>query len=138
SRAFPKEQYKGMALQIVYALSVHRLTTNGVRVRLGLTAKDLKDDLCLYIENLPEMDSEFLLSMVNVVLKEIIVLMNGEFIEHNEENGQYFIDIDKDIDYDVEIESKADLLSDEDLNKYYYAIAYELLDWEGHRAVTGY
>ena len=138
SRAFPKVQYKEMALQIVYALSVHRLTTNGVRVRLGLTAKDLKDDLCLYIENLPEMDSEFLLSMVNVVLKEIIVLMNGEFIEHNEENGQYFIDIDKDIDYDVEIESMADLLSDEGLNEYYYAIAYELLDWKGNRAVPGY
>ena len=47
-------------MQIIYALSVHRLTTSGLDVQTGLTAEGLKDDLCLYLP-LPEQDSDFLL-----------------------------------------------------------------------------
>ncbi len=82
-----------MALQIIYALSVYRLATSGIDVRIGLTAENLKDDLCLYIENMPEKDSEFLLSIVNVVLKDIMTLVSGQFIEYNKDNEQYFLDL---------------------------------------------
>lgn len=55
-------------------------------MRLGLTAENLKDELCLFIENLPEKDPEFLLSIINVVLKDIMTLVSGQFIEYNKEN----------------------------------------------------
>ena len=41
NRAFPKAVYKPLAIQIIYALSVHRLTTNGLDVQFGLTAENL-------------------------------------------------------------------------------------------------
>ncbi|WP_352418695.1 DUF6079 family protein [Proteiniborus sp.] len=138
AKTFPKQQYKGLALKIIYALSVHRLTTGGIDVRLGLTAENLKDDLCLYIENLPEKDPEFLLSIIKVVLKDIMVLVSGQFIEYNKENQQYFLDLKKDIDYDAKIEDKANFLEDISLNKYYYSIVYDLLDWDEEKAVPSY
>lgn len=138
AKTFPKQQYKSLALQIIYALSVHRLTTGGIDVRLGLTAENLKDELCLFIENLPEKDPEFLLSIINVVLKDIMTLVSGQFIEYNKENQQYFLDLKKDIDYDAKIEDKASFFEDESLNKYYYSLVYDLLDWDEDKAVPGY
>ena len=44
NRSFTKAAYKPMALQIIYALSVHRLTTNGLDVQFGLTAREFEDD----------------------------------------------------------------------------------------------
>lgn len=138
ARTFPKRQYKGMALQIINALSVHRLTTGGIDVRLGLTAENLKDDLCLYIENLPEKEPEFLLSAVKVVLQDIMTLVSGQFIEYNKDNEQYFLDLKKDIDYDAKIEDRANFMKDDSLNKYYYSIVYDLLDWNEDKAVPNY
>lgn len=138
AKTFPKPQYKEMALQIIYALSVNRLTTGGIDVRIGLTAENLKDDLCLYMENMPEMDSEFLLSVVDVVLKDIMTLVSGQFIEYNKDNEQYFLDLKKDIDYDARIEDRANFMKDGSLNKYYYSIVYDLLDWNEDRAVPSY
>ncbi len=44
---------------------------------------------------MPEKDSEFLLSIVNVVLKDIMTLVSGQFIEYNKDNEQYFLDLKK-------------------------------------------
>ena len=71
-----------MAMQIIYALSVHRLTTNGLDVQFGMTAENLKDDLCLYMM-MPEQDADFLLSAVKVTLKEIMTTVFGQFIIHD-------------------------------------------------------
>src|SRR5690606_6077114 len=112
--------------------------TGGIDVRLGLTAEELKDNLCLYIENMPEKDSEFLLSIVEVVLRDIMTLVSGQFIEYNKDNGQYFLDLKKDIDYDAKIEDKANFMEDISLNKYYYSIVHDLLDWNEEKAVPNY
>lgn len=138
AKTFPKLQYKNIALQIIYGLSVHRLTTGGIDVRLGLTAENLKDDLCLYIENLPEIESVFLLSIVKVVLKDIMTLVSGQFIEYNKENEQYFLDLKKDIDYEAKIDDKVNFMEDTSLNKYYFSIVYDLLDWNEDKAVPNF
>ena len=138
AKTFPKPQYKEMALQIIYALSVYRLATGGIDVRIGLTAENLKDDLCLYIENMPERDSDFLLSIVNVVLRDIMTLVSGQFIEYNKDNEQYFLDLRKDIDYDAKIEDKANFMKDESLNKYYFGLVYDQLDWNEDKLVPNY
>lgn len=138
AKTFPKKAYQPMALQIINALSVHRLTTSGIDVRIGLTVDNLKDDLCLFIENMPEMESEFLTAMIQTVIKDIVTLVSGQFIEHNPDNGQYFLDLKKDIDYDAKIEQKADMMADYELNRYYYKLVYDALEWDEEQYVANF
>lgn len=100
--SFPKPAYKPLAIKIIYALSVHRLTTNGLDVQFGLTAENLKDDLCLYLM-MPEQDADFLLGVVKATLRDIMTTVSGQFIICNEANNQYYIDVDKVVDYDEKI-----------------------------------
>src|SRR5690606_31425090 len=87
--AFTRPQYKPVALRIIHALSVHRLTTADIYAPIGATAEELRDDLCLYLP-LPETDAEFLRTMVETVLREIVRTVSGQFISFNAENGQYY------------------------------------------------
>ena len=137
TRAFPKPAYKPMALQIIYALSVHRLTTNGLDVKFGMTAENLKDDLCLYLP-LPEQDADFLLGAVNATLSEIMKTVSGQFIIHNDANNQYYIDVDKIIDYDERIRQKADVMAEGELNSYFYKVVYDCLEWDAKQYVNGF
>lgn len=137
NRSFTKAAYKPMAIQIIYALSVHRLTTNGLDVQFGLTAENLKDDLCLYL-TMPEQDADFLLGAVNATLREIMKTVSGQFIIHNDSNNQYYIDVDKVVDYDERIKQRASMLAGGELNRYFYKIVYECLDWEEHQYVNGF
>ena len=137
TRAFPKPAYKPMAMQIIYALSVHRLTTNGLDVQFGMTAENLKDDLCLYL-HMPEQDADFLLSLVKTTLRDIMTTVSGQFIIFNDANSQYYIDVDKVVDYDEKIKQKASLLADDELNRSFYNVVYTCLDWDAKQYVTNF
>lgn len=137
ARNFPKAAYRPIALQIIYALSVHRLTTGTLDAKLGLTAQSLKDDLCLYIP-MPVMEEDFLLSTIITVLRDILNTVSGQFIEYNSDNGQYFLDLKKDIDYDKKIQEKADFLGDDALNRYFFDLLISALEWNTPQHVTGY
>ena len=136
-RSYPKPAFKPLALQIIYALSVYRLTTGGLDVQTGLTAEGLKDDLCLYLP-MPEQDSDFLLGVVNQVLRDIMTTVSGQFIVHNEANDQYYIDVNKVVDYDERVRQKADVMAPSDLNRYFYRIVYGCLDWTQKQYVTNF
>lgn len=136
-RSFAKAAYKPMAKQIIYALSVHRLTTNGLDVQFGLMAENLKDDLCLYLP-MPEQDADFLLGAVNATLKEIMKTVSGQFIIHNESNNQYYIDVDKVVDYDERIKQKASMMAESELNRYFYTVVYGCLEWDAKEYVNGF
>ncbi len=138
SRSFPKKLYKSLAIQIIHALSVHRLTTVDISIRSGLTAENLRDDLTLYLDGMPEQDSDFLQSIVQTVLKDVMTTVSGQFIEHNHENGQYYLDLDKDIDYDEKITQKAAVLDDVTLNRFYYDVVYYCMDWDQKEKVTNF
>ncbi len=137
NRSFPKPAYKPLAIKIVYALSVHRLTTNGLDVQFGLTAENLKDDLCLYLP-LPEQEAEFLLGIVSATLKDIMTTVSGQFIIHNDANNQYYIDVDKVVDYDEKIKQKASFMADSELNRYFYNVVYSCLEWDAKQYVTNF
>lgn len=137
SRSFTKPVYKPIALQIIYALSVHRLTTGSLDVKAGLTVQNLKDDLCLYID-MPVKEEEFLTTTIQSIMKAIMETVSGQFIEYNKDNEQYYLDLKKDIDYDAKIEQKAEMLADPQLNTYYYSIIYTMLDWDAPEYVTGH
>ena len=137
NRAFPKAAYKPLAKKIIYALSVHRLTTNGLDVQFGLTAENLKDDLCLYLP-MPEEDADFLLALIKTTLRDIMTTVSGQFIIYNDANNQYFIDVDKIVDYDEKIKQKASIMADGELNRYFYDVVYRCLEWDAKQYVTNF
>ena len=137
NRAFPKAAYKPLAIKIIYALSVHRLTTNGLDVHFGLTAENLKDDLCLFLP-MPEQDADFLLALIKTTLKDIMTTVSGQFIIYNDANNQYYIDVDKIVDYDEKIKQKASIMADGELNRYFYQLIYSCLDWDAKQYVPGF
>jgi len=122
-QAFTRPQYKSMAMRIIQALSVHRLTTGDIHTPLGATAEELRDALCLYqpgVEDLGGDPADDLLSQVETVLREIHKTVSGQFISSNPDNRQYFLDLKKTDDFDAIIEKRAESLDDSQLDRYYY------------------
>lgn len=136
-RSFPKQAYKETALKIIAALSVHRLTTATLDARLGLTAENLKNELCIYMV-MPQTDPMFLLATVQSVLRTIMTTVSGQFIEYNKENEQYYLDLKKDVDYDAKITERATSLSDDRMNSYFFSLVWDCLDWHPETYVTGH
>lgn len=125
---------KPLAFRVIRALSVYRLTTD-INAPIGLTAKNLRDQLTIFLPN--QLDDEFLLATVESVLQNIIKTVSGQFISLNKENQQYYLDIDKDIDYDSLVAEKADTLTEDRINNYYYDLLINVLR-TGESMYTGF
>ena len=138
-QAFTRPQYRPAALRVIHGLSVHRLTTSDIYAPLGATAEELRDDLCLILP-VPERDAAFLKTMVETVLREVVTTVSGQFISFNPENGQYYLDLKKDIDFDSLIEKKAESLGNDQLDRYYFDALRRVVleDPEAPPYVTGY
>ncbi|HRI89228.1 MAG TPA: DUF6079 family protein, partial [Candidatus Hydrogenedentes bacterium] len=122
-QAFTRPAYRSMALQLIHALSVHRLTTGDIYATLGATAEELRDGLCLFqvgIEELGGDPADDLLSQVETVLREIHKTVSGQFISSNPDNRQYYVDLKKTDDFDALIEKRAESLDSSQLDRYYY------------------
>ncbi|QQS04457.1 MAG: ATP-binding protein [Fibrobacterota bacterium] len=142
-KAFTRPAYKAMALRVVQGLSVHRLTTGGdIYVAVGPTAEELRDTLCLFQPGIEDMGGEpaaDLLTQVQTVLREILKTVNGQFISKAPDTEQYYLDLKKDIDYDAQIEKRADALSDDALDRSYYNAIKQLMERTDEAAyVTGH
>ncbi|MCD8511941.1 MAG: DUF6079 family protein [Bacillus sp. (in: Bacteria)] len=135
--AFTRPAYRPMAYRIIQALAVFRLTTDNIYSKVGITAEELRDQLFLYAE-VPEANSEFLRSTIEAVLKAIRQTVSYQYISLNEENGQYYLDLQKDIDVDSLIEEKAETLSDDQLDRYYFEILERVTDRPETTYKTGY
>lgn len=118
-QAFTRKALQPMAERIVHGLSIHRLTTDDTRAKIGPTAEELQNGLCLFA-TIPEKTSDFLRTTVEACLKEIMKTVSGQFITHNTENDQYYLDLQKTIDHDAKIQDKAETLSDSSLDQYYF------------------
>ncbi len=117
--SFTRPMLKPLALRIVHGLSVKRLATDDIRAKIGPTAEELQNGLCLFAP-IPEKTSDFLRTTVEACLKEIMRTMSGQFITHNTDNDQYYLDLQKTIDYDAKIQDKADTLSESQLDQHYF------------------
>lgn len=135
--AYTRPAYRPLALRIIRGLSVLRLTTGDIYAPLGATPQELRDGLCLFIPQ-PEPDPDFLQTTIGVALKEIIRTVSGQFISANAENGQYYIDLKKDIDYDALINEKARGLSPEQLDRYYFDALRRVMECTDSTYVAGY
>ena len=140
-QAFTRPAYKPMAMRVIHALSVHRLTTGDIHAALGATAEELRDSLCLYqpgIEDLGGDPADDLLSQVETVLREIHKTVSGQFISSNPNNRQYFLDLKKTDDFDALIERRAESLDAARLDRYYYDALRRVMECVDETYVTGY
>ena len=141
-QAFTRPLYKPLAIRIIHALSVHRLTTGDIYAPLGATAKELRDTLCLYQPDIEELGGEpadDLLTLIETVLREIQKTVSGQFISHNQDNDQWYLDLKKTEDYDALIERRAESLDDSALDRAYYEALQILMEKKDHPTyVTGY
>lgn len=140
-QAFTRPAYKSMALQLIHALSVHRLTTGDIYATLGATAEELRDGLCLFqpgIEELGGDPADDLLSQVETVLREIHKTVSGQFVSSNPDNRQYYLDLKKTDDFDALIEKRAESLDASQLDRYYYEALKRVMECTDQTYVTGY
>ncbi|MBO6522093.1 MAG: hypothetical protein JJ973_18765 [Rhodospirillales bacterium] len=132
TKAFTRPAYRPMALRIIDGLSVHRLTTGGdIYVPVGPTAEELRDTLCLFQPGIEDMGGDpeaDLLSQVQTVLRETLKTVNGQFISKAPDTEQYYLDLKKDVDYDAQIEKRAETLSDDTLDRAYYSAIRQLME----------
>ncbi len=135
--AFTRPQYGPAALRIIHALSVHRLTTGDIYAPLGATAEELRDGLSLYLP-VPERDADFLKTTVESTLREIMRTVSGQFISFNPDNGQYYLDLKKDIDFDAQIEQRAQSLGKGQLDLYYFEVLAQVMECAEATYVPGY
>lgn len=136
--ALPDKQYVDTAVRIVDALSIHRLTTDDIHARIGLTVDELRDQLCLLPPGLPKLDAIFLRTTVETILAKTLAAVSGQFLSRNEDNGQIYLDVAKDIDYDQLISQRADSLDDDKLDAAYYVAMEEALGVRDDPYVAGY
>jgi predicted ATPase len=140
-QAFTRPAYRPMAIQLIHALSVHRLTTGDIYATLGATAEELRDGLCLFqpgIEELGGDPADDLLSQVETVLREIHKTVSGQFISSNPDNRQYYLDLKKTDDFDALIEKRAESLDSWQLDRYYYEALRRVMECTDQTYVTGY
>jgi hypothetical protein len=137
--AYTRPNLKDMAIRIIRALSVQRLATSDVFVPLGVTAESLRDGLCLFQRLPAEMNNaDFLLDQVQVALKEIMKTVQGQFLSYNSENGQYYLDLKKAVDFDQKIHERGDFMDKSDLNTYFYDALRQALNLSDSTYLTGY
>ncbi|GGA50458.1 hypothetical protein GCM10007416_24510 [Kroppenstedtia guangzhouensis] len=127
--AFTRPMYRPLAMRIIHALAVFRLTTDDIYSPVGVTPEELRDDLFLHTEVLDDKDpSGFLRGDIEVTLREILKTVSWQYISTNEANGQYYLDIKKDIAVDDLIEQKSETLSDDQLDRYYFKLLAEVTE----------
>jgi hypothetical protein len=136
--SLPDKHYVDTALRIIDGLTIHRLTTDDVNRPIGMTSEMLRDELCLLPPGLPERDALFLKTTVDAIVKKILTAVSGQFLSIDPENGQIYLDVTKDIDYDQQIEQRADFLDDEALDRAYYLAMEQVLGVSDDPYVAGF
>lgn len=137
-KALPTKEYVSTAVRIVDALAVHRLTTEDINTPIGPTVTELRDDLTLLPPGLPELDAFFLETTIRSILDDIIRAVSGQFITINDQNGQVYLDVRKDIDYDQKIDERAASLDKDKLDEAYFRALETVLEQRDNPYVAGY
>ncbi|GAE27480.1 exonuclease SbcC [Halalkalibacter wakoensis JCM 9140] len=133
--------YKPSALRIVHALAVYRLATDDINAPVGLTSDELRDSLFLNISSLLDMGDEaadFLKTTIEAVVKEIMTTVSFQYISTNQESGQYYLDVKKDIAVDDLIEKRGEDLTDNQLDRYYFEVLKQATEVTDNTYVSGY
>ena len=118
-QAFTRKALQPMAVRIVHGLSIHRLTTDDIRAKIGPTAEELQNGLCL-LATIPE-DQRLPYGppwkRASKGSDE-----DGQRPVHHAQHGERPVlpGPAKTIDHDAKIQDKAETLSDSQLDQYYF------------------
>ena len=109
---------------------------------MGATTEELRDRLCLYDPLIAELGSDEpekdLQTHVETVLREIHSTVTGQFIDLNNENSQWFLNLEKRADFDAIIVERAESLGDAQLDRFYYEALKRVMECQDATYVTGY
>ena len=140
--AITRKQYEPMAIRLIHALSVHRLTTGDIYAPMGASAEELRDRLCLFDPLIAELGSDEpdkdLQTHVETVLREIHKTVSGQFISFNPDNRQFYLDLKKTDDFDALIDKRAESLGQAQLDRFYYEALKRVMECQDATYVTGY
>lgn len=140
--ALTPKNYKPMALRLIHALSVHRLTTGDIHAPIGAAPEELRDRLCLFEPLIAEMGSDEpdkdLQTHVETVLRKIHSAVSGQFISENKDNRQFYLDLKKTDDFDALIEKRSESLGEAQLDRFYYEGLKRVMECQDTTYVTGY
>jgi hypothetical protein len=134
--AFDRPHLRPLALQLIHALSVHRLTTGGIDVPIGASPAELRDTLCP-ITPPPNERAEDVERVIQMALRQVERTVNNQFLSRNE-SGQYYLDVHKDVDYDALIEQRAESVDAEQMNRVLFETLAELMERPQATYVPGY
>ena len=141
-KAITRKQYKPMALRLIHALSIHRLTVGDIYTPMGASAEELRDRLCLFDPRVAELGGDEpdkdLQTHVETVLREIHKTVSGQFISFNADNRQFYLDLKKTDDFDALIDKRAESLGQAQLDRFYYEALKRVMECQDATYVTGY
>ncbi len=131
------------ARRLVHALTIQRLSTPDINTPIGVTSRELRDSLCLFNPSIAEMGGsapeDDLRTYIDGLLKDMSRAVNNQFLTHNTVNDQWYLDVNKNEDFDANIRNRAESLDAESLNRAYnraLLVNLELTDTPS--AFTGY
>lgn len=139
--AFPNPAFKPLALRLVQALGVHRLTTGDFHSEMGATAYELRDTLSVYDPAVAELGgdpAEDLAGQLFVVLKKARDTVDGTYVGYNRENNQFYLRVTDEPDPDTLIEKRVETLEEDSLNRYYFDALKRVMELADRTVVTGY
>ncbi|MGB9825777.1 MAG: DUF6079 family protein, partial [Desulfofundulus sp.] len=134
---YPKGKNVELARRIIHGLSLHRLTVGDIEKPIGLTAENLRDTLCLFDPLVAELGgdpADDLRGEVETALRLIMQTVNGQFISATEQDakgrpgGQFYLDIKKTVDYDAQIEKRAESLDAHEFDSAYFNVLAQVLE----------
>ncbi|MFC4660780.1 DUF6079 family protein [Oceanobacillus aidingensis] len=120
-----KRQYKAIAIQMVNALAVFRLTTEDLKTPIGLNPDTLRDRLFLSQSSILDFENEaadFLKTTIEAAMKDLRTAASFQYISLNNDNGQYYINIDESIPVDELIRQRGEGLKNSQLDSYYFEV----------------
>jgi len=140
--ALTPKNYQPMAIRLIHALSLHRLTTGDIHSPIGASPEELRDRLCLFEPLIAEMGSDEpdkdLKTHIETILRKIHNAVSGQFISENKDNSQFYLDLKKTDDFDALIDKRAESLSDAQLDRFYYEALKRVMECQDSTYVTGY
>lgn len=137
-----KRQYKNMADKMVNALAVFRLTTDDLNTPIGLDSGTMRDRLFISYPTLLDFDDDdlagFLQTTIDAAMKDLRTAASFQFISLNDQNGQYYINIEEAIPVDELISERGEMLGNAKLDSYYFDILKTATEVSDNTYVQGY
>ena len=120
---------KAIAMRLVAALAVNRLTTPNLSDPVGLTPEALKNRLLPKLQ-LPMRDATMLTQMVKRLLDKTREAASGQFLAATVDGSQYYIDPFKVVDFDEQVRADAKTVDRRKVQAYFNQLLLQQLEME--------